>query len=479
MISKIKHLKHNQNIKNALYSVLDTLFLPLVMILITPLLIKYLGMEQYGMWMLINSLIVAMSILNIGGVDTAIKYISYYRGNNDIQSVNEIFSTVFVTQLFFAFVVAVVSFFLPHLMVNSGLFNISDSNKIIFEISLQFGILFFSLKLSEQVVFAYFKGFERFDISSIFSIFSKTIMMLIQLLTALNGGKLNNIFINSFIGLCILIVFEIFYIKKINKDLRFFINFKLHRIREIFHFAKWSWIISIVGTISGQIDKWLLAGLANMTILGYYSIALLVFRNIHSIIASSVGWIFPKVSKEKNEYKILKYYFILEGILLFASMFISAVLLNLDVVFLLWLKQKVYDNSIEYIHNILLLLPLYSVGIIPFFVVKGRGFIKYNFYSDVFTFIIRVVSMYLLYKIYGLNGIIIALGISGFFLIIYLSYIMKKKVFPRYNLKLTSIIMVPIVYIVLMLTSIIYLKIALFILLMYLYFDFLKMIKEY
>lgn len=43
------------------------------MIVATPLFIDKLGVEQYGVWMFINSLVIALSFINIGGADTVIK----------------------------------------------------------------------------------------------------------------------------------------------------------------------------------------------------------------------------------------------------------------------------------------------------------------------------------------------------------------------------------------------------------------------
>lgn len=55
----------SSSLKNALFSIGDTLLLPLIMILATPLFIDKLGMEQYGVWMFINSLVIAFSFINI------------------------------------------------------------------------------------------------------------------------------------------------------------------------------------------------------------------------------------------------------------------------------------------------------------------------------------------------------------------------------------------------------------------------------
>jgi O-antigen/teichoic acid export membrane protein len=165
------------NMKNSIYSVLDTVFLPLLMLVATPIFVSSLGIEQYGIWMLINSLVVAMSVLNIGGVDTVIRYISKYRSSNDLKSIREIFSTVFVTQLVFALIVLLFALFLISFLQPGENFNIGIEDNALFETALQFGVLVFVVKLIEQVVYGYYKGYERFDITSRFSMISKLLLI--------------------------------------------------------------------------------------------------------------------------------------------------------------------------------------------------------------------------------------------------------------------------------------------------------------
>jgi O-antigen/teichoic acid export membrane protein len=434
------------NMKNSIYSVLDTVFLPLLMLVATPIFVSSLGIEQYGIWMLINSLVVAMSVLNIGGVDTVIRYISKYRSSNDLKSIREIFSTVFVTQLVFALIVLLFALFLISFLQPGENFNIGIEDNALFETALQFGVLVFVVKLIEQVVYGYYKGYERFDITSRFSMISKLLLISAQVLTVINGYGLDFVFQNGFYVSLIFLIYQIAHIKIIDSNIVFLSGFKVSRIVEIFNFTKWTWVISAIATASSQLDRWLLASLANMQVLGYYSISLLIFNNLHSIMASAMGWVFPKVATINSNKEINQLYHRLQGLLLLASPIICFILINSDFIFELWLGQDTYSESSEYVHFLLSILPIYSLGIIPFYLVKGTGHIKYNFITDVGTFLIRFVLMYVLYDYMGIKGIIIALAVSGLFLSLYLIYILKIKVLHSYDMKIINMSMIPILF---------------------------------
>lgn len=458
----IKVIK-NKIIINAYYSVLDTVFLPLLMLIVTPIFISKLGIEYYGIWMLINSLVVAMSILNIGGVDTVIKYISHYKANNDENSINEIFGTVFITQLIFTFFIALLSFYLPLIITRAGYFKFNGPHIKFFEGAFQFGILLFALKLIEQITFAYFKGIERYDISSILSIISKFLLIITQVVTVVFSRNLITVFTNSFFLMVFLVPLELFFIIKYTNSLKLISTFTKKRFFEIFHFTKWSWIISLIGTASGQIDRWLVGGLSDMKSLGYYSLALLVFNHIHSITASSVSWIFPKTSNLRNTDKMMKYFFSSQAFVILFSLGASYILISFDGIFLLWLKQETYVNAIPFIKNMIILLPLYALSILPFYIIKGHGIIKYNFYSNIITLIIRFTLVIIFYKHFQLNGVIMAIGVSGLFLSVYLFNILKKKIFHKHKINVILTFTIPLIYIGVMIINYSYLNILGFI----------------
>src|SRR5262245_58548824 len=63
---------------NIIVSGLDFVALPAGMLLATPILVDRLGIEQFGVFVLINALVAFGSVVNFGFADTALKYTSHY-----------------------------------------------------------------------------------------------------------------------------------------------------------------------------------------------------------------------------------------------------------------------------------------------------------------------------------------------------------------------------------------------------------------
>jgi O-antigen/teichoic acid export membrane protein len=421
---------HISKIKNVLLNISDTFFLPFCMVILTPIYINKLGIESYGMWILINSIILGLSVINIGGVDTIIRYSANYRSKQKAKLAEEVFSTIFSVQVFLLVLFGIFIWAINYTteLQYSSIFNIDGDLLVIFEKAFSFAIGIFVLKILEQVLLAYLRGKSRYDIAAILSILSKSLSIFAQIVVIFYGGTLADIFYYSLIATLVGVIFQIIYLKTYEVDISFFSKFSFSCFRDVFHFTKWAWLISIVATLSIQMDRWILGAQASMVTLGYYSVALLVFNNLHTLFSAGVAWVYPTFSSMDDNKEIGNAYFTLQIYILTMALVVSLIFMKFDYFFKIWLGQGTYSQVGTYIHYLLALLPLYSLTIVPFFILKGTNNIKSNFISDVLTLVIRALTIYFLFIVWGLHGVIVAIGISGVFLTGYLIYALKCKV---------------------------------------------------
>ncbi len=69
---------------NATYSVAEYVAQPLLMIAAAPFLVHRLGLDLYGIWMLVSAIAGTVGIFGLGLSDATMKYVSAYRGRNRI-----------------------------------------------------------------------------------------------------------------------------------------------------------------------------------------------------------------------------------------------------------------------------------------------------------------------------------------------------------------------------------------------------------
>ncbi len=419
--------KLNKNLKNSLFNILDSIFLPILAILVTPYFIEKLGIAEYGLWILINSIIASISIFNLGGAATIIKYVSHYRAKNDIRKINQVFGTSFIFQIFISLILFIISslFVLTnkyHQLINS---NPENLDTITYAIFLGTGIL--AIRNLEQLVIGYLKGYERFDLATIISIISKTVFLASQVLAVYQEQTLLGVFKYSLIAISIILTFQLILIKFYTNSSHLFLNFNYTILIKTISFSGWTWLLSASMIIATQMDKWIINLLADLEKLGYYSIGFLIFNHFHMILTSSLAWIFPKVSRERITTNTLKLFQNASDFAVVSSTALCIIALSFDSLFKIWLGQETYDNSIHYIQLLLAILPIYSLSIVPFFFLNANNLVRHNVYVVSATGGLRFVLMFFLYKEYQIEGIIFAFGLSSLFSVYYYLWLIKSK----------------------------------------------------
>src|ERR1039457_267444 len=132
--------------KNSLWNTADVLVLPILMLLVTPFFIKKLGPAEYGIWMIVNSIIVSLGIVNIGAGDAAIKFISKYNALNDKQNIRRIVASTFSLNILITGIIIILGTILFFLIRNINFLNITPSYMTIASGSVLLGSVVFGMK---------------------------------------------------------------------------------------------------------------------------------------------------------------------------------------------------------------------------------------------------------------------------------------------------------------------------------------------
>ena len=64
-------------------------------LVLLPLNLAYLGQAQYGLWMLVGSVTIHFSLLDLGYAGALVKFMAQYRAHRNARALNEIASTLF------------------------------------------------------------------------------------------------------------------------------------------------------------------------------------------------------------------------------------------------------------------------------------------------------------------------------------------------------------------------------------------------
>jgi O-antigen/teichoic acid export membrane protein len=422
-------LSKQQFVKNSGWTLAELTLYPVLVILATPVFIHQLGIEQYGLWMLVVTVTQGINIFNIGIGDTVIRFISDYRA----KGLNHMLSKVFRFSLFLAvslfFLAMIVGWILSTFNFVSLFYKSTDytvANQLILICIASWGI-----KFIESAILSVFKAFERFDLNSKLAIVSKNSVVIANLIMIGIGIDLLNTLYVSLIINVINIFVQLMVLRKFNAYLFGFS--KIEIIKEHKHFLKynfWYWLQSSIALIGFLTDKLAVAWFTDVKTLGYYYIASMVAANIHNFFLAFGSFIFPRVSFKLNNNADLKpLYFLSRSLIALPGwLIIGFLILGGDFIFKLWLGNETYLQSIYFIKLYLVFEAGMLLIIVPFHFINGSSQLKLNSIFEITIRISHFIFMLVGYKFLGVNGMVYGLIASTFLNIPFQYYYFNKVI---------------------------------------------------
>jgi O-antigen/teichoic acid export membrane protein len=453
---------------------------PLLMIAATPIFIKNLGIEQYGLWMLVSTITLSMNVLNIGVGDTNIRLISRYRAENNFPLIKKTFNHNFSLSLFLCFSVFLVGILFHHFSFISIFYKNGDhnfANTILLLACFSAGI-----KFIEIAIISVFKAFERFDISSKLVLLSKNSVMVLNLVLVILGYNLITVFtVSVFINLLNVIIqgFVLFIYERNILALPSFAFFREKLDHLNYNF--WYWLQSAVALLGFLADKLVVAYFTDIKTLGYYSVASLIGSQIHNFFLSFGSFIFPRVSFKLAEKKdIAGIYFVSRGIIALLGWALIVVLVfSGDFIFKVWLGEETFINSVFFIKLYLVFEAGMLLIVVPFYFINGTQHIKLN---SLFELVIRSTHFFAMlcgYYFMGINGVVYGLIFSTCVNIPFQYYFFHKRVLPNLSVYQALYVIFPVLVLLLIILSAqLYIQLALLLVFIaackFIYFDPLK-----
>lgn len=353
--------------KSIIWASFEALITPLLMIIFTPLALRTMGDENYGIWIFFNVISSFFAIFNFGFGDLILRYGAEYRGKGEVDKLlnhnNTIFSlALFLLGIFFLiFLIFVICFSdsISLITIPKSFLNVKAFYVVNILISL--------LRVVENIILSVYKSQERFKESSIFSVISKSMILIIQVFIYIKYKSLEDAFLISLIGLFIVLIIEYKFSKLKFVKLSFDeIKFKYHEFKK---FSFYSWLLSINGIFYGHFDKIIVAKYIGLKELAFYSIAQTVTQQLHLLFATSFQVIIPRVSylvgaKAPVKKIMIDYWKMLLGLFALAS---AVYFFNDMFVFKIWLGEIKFSDAKKYLIQFYFYELVLVLNIIPYY----------------------------------------------------------------------------------------------------------------
>ena len=272
------------------WSAFDYASVPLAMLFATPVFISQLGLEQYGVLVLVTSLVGFNALFNFGFADTAVKYVSQHMSSDDRRHAAEIVSAVGLLALGSGLATGgLFALGVPLSVRALGLSSLPYATDTLYLVA-----ALMPLRILESFYVAALRGSYRYDLAGAIAVSTKLINIGLQVSLALLGHDLPVLLLATLATVTVadLVLFSFASAKLGNIVPRF----SRTALGEIGHYSVWSWVQGVGGFIYFNLDRILIAAFLGPTAIGLYGVCIQLAQTIHFGLAAVSHSLFPYIS---------------------------------------------------------------------------------------------------------------------------------------------------------------------------------------
>lgn len=280
--------------KNILWNIMGHGWLIVLLFLATPFLIRRLGAEFYGIYILVGIIVDYCSFAQLGMVDASVKYISEQMARGQRREVQATFWTAMISQAAIGCAVTALILFLTPFLVEH-VFRVSEDLVPEARLAVSIGALSFLCSMVTGVATGALRAVGRFDLLNIAGILWGTLQTGLAVALLWWGQSLPALLAsNLFIQVSSLVMFGA-YARRI-LPIEMPPAFRMAEMKRLLRFGSFLTVSGIVGPILTNIEKVILTAVQSVSALTYYHVPFSLISRLAFIPSSFSSVLFPAYS---------------------------------------------------------------------------------------------------------------------------------------------------------------------------------------
>ncbi|MCK8520591.1 oligosaccharide flippase family protein [Aquimarina sp. D1M17] len=275
--------------KGALLTYLKIFLTNVIGIVITPLIVSYLGKDEYGIFNAIGALIGTIALLDFGLTNTVVRFVAKYRAEKDRKGEENFLATVGLIYLVISFLVIVLGVIF-YFFIDSYFTKFNAEELRIAKLMFVILIINLAVQLPGMIFTGICRGYEAFVFPESVGVIRYLLRSITVVAVLFLGGRaISLVIVDTVFNMLTISVTAYYVLKKLK------VKFKLHElskkyIRQILNYSSWIFVFSIVGMLQWKSGSWVLGATSVAKVLGIYGlgIALGTYYGAFSTAISSV-----------------------------------------------------------------------------------------------------------------------------------------------------------------------------------------------
>lgn len=396
-------------LRNAASSSADYLLAPVIWLVTTPIFVSRLGIEQYGIWMLVNSCIGLSSLMGFGLSDAIVKYVSKYRAAESLPSVVTIVRSSLTLSGILGLVACLAVSLGGPVLVSRDVFKI-DQRHVALTVSVfriaGLGIL---VRFIDSVYVSTIHGHQRYDIVAATNMIATVVTAVTNVCLVLGPCGLRAVIAATVIALALVGAARMVIAGRMLSPRTIVIpGFSRDALREVLGFGVYTWAQNGAGLLISQVDRLLVAGLLGTSALGYYTVCLQLAQQIHALLARASSFLFPMVSAmtERGDLGRLRGLYCqglrlttVAGVTLGVPLFLFS-----EAILSLWVGPAFAEQAASTLRILAFFYAVFCTSVVPYYCLNGGGFVRLNTLFGLLSGSVVLLCMLFLLPRLGLIG---------------------------------------------------------------------------
>ena len=394
-------------VRNSLFITLSRIIYIACNIILTPLIIHYVGLEKFGIWVLFSALTSYFNLMDMGVGTSFVKFLAQYYAKKDIEKFNSVANTGLVFNVFIFFPILSIVFLFRHGIFNFLNIQIIQGDQI--ELVFLGVLLILLVNVITSSYTAILVGVQKLVMFSSLNVVANLARIFLVLILLKSGLDLKAVLAGQFLFLSIVNIGSIFYAKKIIPEFKInFFLFKLSRLKEMFFYGIKLQASQLAFLVHRHADKFLVSHLMNLSSVTYYQVAQQVAFAIRTLTAFILPVVLPVASelhalsdnnglKKLNDQGLKFLLIILLG--LGGFVFITA-----HQIILFWLGSTEFNRSILLLRLFIVTICIAKLSSFWEIMARGIGIVEFEMRSSFLLVVVQLPLNYFLISNYGLPG---------------------------------------------------------------------------
>ena len=409
-----------RNVSTRYMSIAAEMIIGLIMV---PFNLAHLGAAQYGLWILLGSVTIHLSLLELGYGGAIVKFMAHYRARRDARALNEIASTTFFVFAAMGLVAygaaAGLAFNLEHI------FRLTAEQAEIGKWILLIIGVHVALNFPFSVYGGLCTGFQRIDVNNVVAVGVAIAAAVANVVVLLAGyGLVTLVAATTAVRVCGYFIYRRNALR-IYPDLRIHPSlFRKARLQEITGFSIYASIIDWANKLNYELDEVVIGIFFGSAYVGVWAVAERLISGTQRLTNQLNGVLFPVIVDSDASHQREKLQrILLQGTLLSLAMVVpiaAALILLADQLVLAWVGPEM-RGSVPVIRILAFAVAIRVGNATATTLLKGAGEHRMLAWTNLGTGVVNVVLSVALIKPYGLVGVavgtLIPIACSSIFIV--------------------------------------------------------------